>query len=149
MAPDTTVIFSFPQKAPDHALIGRGISALKHLELWKIYKENWTEHNPSITVSVRDDEWPSVAAWVYENWDVVGGISFLPHNDHVYQQAPYESLTQEQYEALVAATPKDINWSDLALYELTDHTIGSQEPACSAGECEVVDLTSSKTDVIH
>jgi ribonucleoside-diphosphate reductase alpha chain len=143
MAPETSTVFSFPIKAPENAKVGRDISAIDHLNIWKVYKKHWTEHNPSITVSVRDEEWVDVAAWIYENWEDVGGLSFLPYDDHTYQQAPYQPVSEEEYNALKAKMPAEIRWSDLALYELIDSTTGSQELACTAGNCDVVDLTSA------
>jgi ribonucleoside-triphosphate reductase len=143
MAPNTSTVFSFPVKAPEGAQSGREVSAIDHLNIWKVYKKHWTEHNPSITIQVKDDEWVDVASWVYENWEDVGGLSFLPFSDHVYEQAPYQDITKEEYEAAVAKMPESIRWSDLSLYELIDSTTGSQELACVAGDCDVVDLTSS------
>lgn len=144
MSPETSVVFSFPIAAPETAISGRTVSAIDHLNLWKIYKKHWTEHNPSITVTVRDEEWVEVAAWVYDNWEDVGGLSFLPFSDHVYEQAPYQDISEEEYLELVAKMPDKINWSNLSLYELVDSTTGSQELACVASTgCEVVDLVSA------
>jgi ribonucleoside-diphosphate reductase alpha chain len=145
MSPETSTVFSFPQKAPEDAKVGREIGAIEHLNIWKVYKKHWTEHNPSITVSVRDEEWVDVAAWIYENWEDVGGLSFLPYDDHTYQQAPYQAISEEEYNEWVKKMPKDINWKDLALYELVDSTTGTQELACVAGNCDVSDLTSAIT----
>jgi ribonucleoside-diphosphate reductase alpha chain len=142
MAPNTSTVFSFPIKAPEGAISGRDVSAIDHLNIWKVYKKHWTEHNPSITIQVKDDEWVDVAAWIYENWDDVGGLSFLPFSDHVYEQAPYQEITAEEYVDLKDKMPESIRWSDLALYELIDSTTGSQELACTAGECDTVDLVS-------
>jgi ribonucleoside-diphosphate reductase alpha chain len=143
MSPETSTVFSFPQKAPVNAKVGREIGAIEHLNIWKVYKKHWTEHNPSITVSVRDEEWVDVAAWIYENWEDVGGLSFLPYDDHTYQQAPYQAITEEEYNEWVKKMPSEINWKDLALYELVDSTTGTQELACVAGNCDVTDLTSA------
>lgn len=142
MAPETSTVFSFPTKAPADAISGRDVRAVEHLELWKVYKLNWTEHNPSITVSVRDDEWIEVASWIYKNWDCVGGLSFLPYDDHIYDQAPYQAITAEEYQQMKDQMPDAIEWSNLALYELVDSTTGSQELACVAGSCDVVDVVS-------
>ena len=142
MAPNTSTVFSFPIKAPEGARSGREVSAIEHLNIWKVYKKHWTEHNPSITIQVKDDEWVEVASWVYENWEDVGGLSFLPFSDHVYEQAPYQDITKEEYELLKSKMPETIRWSDLSLYELIDSTTGTQELACVAGACDVVDLTS-------
>jgi ribonucleoside-diphosphate reductase alpha chain len=143
MAPETSTVFSFPIKAPEGARTGRDVGAIEHLDIWKVYKKHWTEHNPSITVSVRDEEWVEVASWIYDNWEDVGGLSFLPYDDHTYQQAPYQPISNKEYDALKAKMPAEIRWSDLALYELIDSTTGTQELACAAGNCDVVDLTSA------
>ena len=108
--------------------------------LWKIYAEHWCEHKPSITVSVKEDEWMEVGAWVYKNFDIVSGISFLPYDDHVYQQAPYQDCTEEEYLTLSENTPKLIDFQKLSEYEKEDHTNGNKELACSAGVCEIVDI---------
>ncbi len=141
MKPDTTTVFYFPVKAPKDAIVRKDVTALEHLALWSTYRENWTDHNPSITVNVAEDEWLSVGAWVFENWDKVGGISFLPRDDHAYQQAPYTEITEEQYEEALAAFPTEVRWADLGIYELMDTTSGNQSLACAAdGSCEVVDI---------
>ena len=141
MAPNTSTVFSFPIAAPANARSGRSVSAIEHLNIWKIYKKHWTEHNPSITVSVKDDEWVEVAAWVYDNWEDVGGLSFLPFSDHIYEQAPYQEITAEEYQELKSKMPVTIPWENLSLYELIDGTTGSQELACVANSCETVDIT--------
>lgn len=141
MKPDNTVVFTFPQKAPEGALTRNDVTALEHLEIWKVYKQHWTEHNPSITVSVKEDEWIEVANWVYDNWDDVGGISFLPYSDHTYRQAPYEDCDSATYNQFVAEMPKTIDWSLLSVYETEDTTSGTQTLSCTAGNCEVVDIT--------
>ncbi len=142
MKPDDVTVFSFPVKAPVGAVTRDQISALDHLRLWSTYREHWTDHNPSITINVRDDEWLSVGAWVYENWDNVGGVSFLPHSDHTYQQAPYVEVDEVGYQRALAAMPDSIRWADLSFYEYADTTSGSQELACSAGACEIVDISA-------
>ena len=135
-------MFSYPIKAPEGAVVTENLTAIEHLELWKTYREHWTEHNPSVTINVREDEWMEVGAWVYKNFDSVGGVSFLPASDgHTYRQAPYQNITKEEYEAAVAKMPKTISWEDLALFEKEDTTTGTQELACVAGVCEIVDLT--------
>jgi len=143
--PDVTnneiMVFSFPQKAP--TTLKKALTAIDHLDLWKTYQDAWCEHKPSITVSVEEDEWMSVGAWVYENFDSVSGISFLPKSDHSYRQAPYEEITKEEYEALVASSPKSIDWSQLSEYELEDNTDSSQTLACTADGCEVVNIGNS------
>lgn len=140
--PDHTTVFYFPQKAPKGALTRNDLTAVEHLEIWKAYKTHWTEHNPSVTISVRDNEWISVADWVYDNWDVIGGISFLPYSDHTYRQAPYQDCDESDYKRLLLDMPKNIDWSMLSAYELEDTTTGTQTLSCSAGNCEVVDIRS-------
>jgi ribonucleoside-diphosphate reductase alpha chain len=143
--PDVTnpeiMVFSFPQKAPTTRK--KALTAIDHLELWKTYQDAWCEHKPSITVSVEEDEWMEVGAWVYKNFDSVSGISFLPKSDHTYRQAPYEEITEEQYYQLVASSPKSIDWAGLYYYEEEDNTASSQTFACSADSCEVVDIGQS------
>ena len=111
---------------------------MQQLELWKAYQNHWCEHKPSITVYYTDDEFLEVAQWIWDNFDLCSGISLLPVSDHVYQQAPYENIDKEQYKALVASMPKDINWEDLSNFETQDNTTGSQELACTGGACEIV-----------
>lgn len=137
---EKNVVFSFPFKAPEDALVRSDMTAIDQLEQWLVYKTHWTEHSPSVTVSVRDEEWEEVGEWVYEHFDKITGISFLPHTDHVYEQAPYQTITKEQYEEALGKMPKAIDWSFLALYELEDTTTGAQQLACTAGVCDVVDL---------
>jgi len=137
MKSDTMMVFSFPQKSPTKVT---KLSALEHLELWLAYQENWCEHKPSITVSVAEDEWMEVGAWVYKHFDEVSGISFLPKSDHTYRQAPYEAITKDEYDALVKASPKKISWERLSEYELEDNTESSQTFACTSDACEVVDI---------
>lgn len=139
-AKDSTSVFTFPIKAPEGALTNDSLTAIEHLNIWKAYKTSWTEHNPSITVSVREHEWIEVANWVYENWDIVGGISFLPFDDHVYEQAPYQKCDEATYKQFLAEQPEFIDWSDLSAYELEDTTSGTQTLACTSGSCEVVDI---------
>ena len=137
------MVFYFPIKAPEEAVIRDELTAIQHLEMWKIYKQHWTEHNPSITVSVREHEWIDVAAWVYDNWEVVGGIAFLPYSDHVYKQAPYTPITAEEFIEWEQKSPSKIDWSALSFYETEDGTTGSHDLACVAGECEIVDVKSA------
>jgi len=113
------------------------MSAIEQLELWRVYAEHWCEHKPSITVYVREHEWVSVGAWVYEHFDLISGVSFLPHSDHVYKQAPYQELSKEEYDEAVAAFPSKIDWDSLASYEDADNTTVGHELACSAGGCEI------------
>jgi ribonucleoside-triphosphate reductase len=142
MKPDSTTVFSFPVKSPEAAIVRNDLSAIDHLNTWLVYQREWCEHKPSITVSVKEEEWMEVGAWVYKHFDEVSGISFLPHSDHTYKQAPYQECSKEEYEELLNKMPKTINWSDLAFYEKEDMTTGSQTFACSADNCEVVDLSA-------
>jgi len=134
----STWVFSFPMKAPEGAITNKDVTAIGQLELWKLYQEHWCEHKPSITVFYKDSEFLEVEAWVYKNFDSVSGISFLPHTDHTYEQAPYEAITKEEYERMTAAMPKEIDWSQLSKYEVEDTTTSSKEFACSGNSCEIV-----------
>lgn len=145
MRPTNTTVFSFPKAAPKNAITRDDLTAIQHLEIWRAYKVYWTEHNPSITVNVRESEWLEVAAWVYENWEDVGGISFLPYDDHTYQQAPYQPISAAEYEKWIEKSPKSIDWSALPYYETEDTTAGSQTLACTGDSCEVVDLVQEET----
>lgn len=131
----TTYVLEFPVKAPEGALIRNDLSAIEHLEYWKIVKQNFTEHNPSVTISIGDEEWDQVAQWVYANWEIVGGMSFLPRIKHVYELAPYEEITKEKYEELTFELP-EIDFSKLISFELSDETSGSKELACQGNLCE-------------
>jgi ribonucleoside-triphosphate reductase (thioredoxin) len=134
----SAMVFYFPQKAPDGSVVRQSIGATDFLEVWKTFQENWCEHKPSVTVSVAEDEWLPVADWVYRNFDLLSGVSFLPFDPNSYPQAPYQTLTKEEYEEWLTKMPKEIDWSKLADYEEgEDHTTGSQEYACSAGHCEI------------
>jgi ribonucleoside-diphosphate reductase alpha chain len=137
MKPDHTFVFSFPIKSPDAAVYRTDMTAIEQLQLWLVYQRAWCEHKPSITVSVKEHEWPEVGAWVWKYFDEMSGVSFLPFSDHVYQQAPYQDCDKDTYEELRAKMPKDIDWTKLASYETKDMTIGSQELACVAGGCEI------------
>lgn len=140
MKPDHTTVFSFPVKAPEGAVTRHDFSAQEHLTLWKIYAEFWCEHKPSITVSVKPDEWVGVGAWLYDNFNIASGLSFLPHSDHIYKQAPYEDCTEDDYIQLLHQMPQSIDWSRLSEYEKEDTTKASQTAACTSGACEIVDL---------
>jgi ribonucleoside-diphosphate reductase alpha chain len=131
----TTKVFSFVKKAPEGAVIAGDQTGLEQLELWTMYQEHWCEHKPSITVYYRDDEYLAIGNWLYNNFDSVSGVSFLPYSDHTYEQAPYESITEEQYNELVKAIPETVSWD---LNESSDVTEGSQELACVSGSCELV-----------
>jgi ribonucleoside-diphosphate reductase alpha chain len=137
MDPANTWVFSYPIEAPEKAMLRNNLSALQHLHLWLTYAEHWCEHKPSITVSVRDDEWLEVGAFVYKNFDRMSGISFLPYSDHVYQQAPYQEVTEEEWQGLAERTPSALDWSRLSEFELEDNTTATHELACTAGFCEV------------
>jgi ribonucleoside-diphosphate reductase alpha chain len=138
--PENVVVFSFPIKSPDGAITREDMTAVEHLELWKIYADHWCEHKPSITVSVREDEWMEVGAFVYRHFDTMSGVSFLPMSDHIYAQAPYTECTESEYLLLLEKMPRDVNWSDLAEYENDDSTHGSQMLNCTGDYCEVVDI---------
>lgn len=133
--PESTAVFSFPMKAPEGAVCRMDKTAIEQLELWLIYQRYWCEHKPSVTISVKDEEWPEVGAWVWKHFDEVSGVSFLPFSDHTYQQAPYEDITEEQYHKLVSQMPTDIDWSKFV--EAEDNTTGQQQLACTAGSCEI------------
>ena len=142
--PEHTTVFSFPAKSPKNAICRTDMSAWKQLSLWHTYAKHWCEHKPSVTVSVKEEEWVNTAAWVYENFDEVSGISFLPFSDHSYSQAPYQDCTEEEYKELKNKMPKNVDWESLAKFESQDYTSASQEFACtSAGGCELVDITPS------
>jgi ribonucleoside-diphosphate reductase alpha chain len=143
MKPNETYVFSFPVKAPEGAIVRNDLTAIEHLNIWLVYQRAWCEHKPSITVSVKEDEWMEVGAWVYKHFDEVSGISFLPHSDHSYKQAPYQEVSKEDYEALVAKMPKEIRWEDLSFYETEDGTSTNATLACSSdGNCELVDISA-------
>ena len=143
MKPNDTYVFSFPVKAPEGAIVRNDLTAIQHLDIWLVYQRAWCEHKPSITVSVKEDEWMEVGAWVYKNFDEVSGISFLPHSDHTYKQAPYQEVDKTEYDALVAKMPKNIRWEDLSFYETEDGTSPSATLACSSdGNCELVDISA-------
>ena len=134
----SSVVFSFPVKAPKDSVVVKDVGAMQQLRLWKKYQDYWCEHKPSITVYYTDDEFFEVCQWLWENFDSVSGISLLPVSDHVYQQAPYEDISMEQYKELVKSMPKVIDWNGLRKYEQEDNTTGSQELACVGGACEIV-----------
>ena len=138
--PDSTTVFSFPVKSPNKAVTRNDMSAIEQLETWLTYQRHWCEHKPSVTVSVRADEWMEVGAFVYKHFDEMSGVSFLPHSDHTYQQAPYQDCTKEEYEELKKTMPKNIDWSKLSDYEQEDNTVAMQSMACTGDVCEVVDI---------
>ena len=134
----TSVVFSFPVKSPETSTVVKEVGAMHQLRLWKTYQNHWCEHKPSVTVYYTDSEYLQVAQWIWDNFDLCSGISLLPTSDHTYQQAPYEDIDEEQYNTLLATMPKNVNWEDLAQFELEDNTTGSQELACVGGACEIV-----------
>ena len=141
--PEHTMVFSFPMISPKTSIFRDDKTAIEQLEHWLLYQRHWCEHKPSVTISVKEDEWMEVGSWVYKHFDEVSGVSFLPYSDHVYKQAPYQDCTKEEYKKLMKQMPKDVNWEELADYEKEDNTAGSQTYACSGGACEIVDLTTS------
>jgi ribonucleoside-triphosphate reductase (thioredoxin) len=141
MKPDSTTVFSFPQMSPRQAVTRNDMTALEQLELWMTYQRHWCEHKPSVTITVKDNEWMEVGAWVYKNFDEVSGVSFLPHSDHSYQQAPYQEVGKHDYETLLSVMPERIDWARLSEYEKEDTSKGTSTFACAGGSCEMVDLT--------
>lgn len=138
MKPETTTVFYFPVRAPETATTREELSAIDHLRLWEIYNRVWAEHQVSITVSIKEEEWVSVAGWVYDNFDGLSGISFLPYDGGTYQQAPYQEVTLEKLEEMEARMPGNIDWTRLGEYEKEDMTVGMQTLACSSGACEII-----------
>ena len=140
MKPDTTTVFSFPTKAPKGAVTRDDLNAVEQLEVWLMYQRHWCEHKPSVTITVREHEWLEVGAWVFKHFDEMSGVSFLPHSDHSYKQAPYQEIEQDEYKELNKLMPKNIDWEKLSEYEVEDTTVGSQTLACSGDSCEIVDI---------
>ena len=140
MKPDQTTVFSFPQKAPEGAVCTKDTTAIEQLEMWLAYQRHWSEHKPSVTINVKSDEWFEVGAFVYKHFDEMSGVSFLPFNEHTYQQAPYQDCGKSDYKELLSLMPSSIDWEDLVNYEKEDNTAGSQTLACSGDSCEIVDL---------
>ena len=141
MKPDSTTVFSFPMKSPAKAVTTSDLTAIEQLEMWLAYQRNWCEHKPSVTINVKADEWFEVGAFVYKHFDEMSGVSFLPYNEHTYQQAPYQEVGKSDYNTLLSCMPKSIDWAKLSEYEAEDNTAGSQTLACSGDSCEIVDLT--------
>ena len=137
MKPNDTTVFSFPIKCSPDAVFRRDLSAIEQLELWKTYQVHWCEHKPSVTISVKEEEWIDVGAWVYKNFDLMSGVSFLPYSEHTYKQAPYQDCNEKEYKDLMNKMPTSVDWNKLSQYEKSDMTVGSQELACSAGSCEI------------
>jgi len=142
MKPDTTTVFSFPIAAPPKSVTRDEMTAIQQLEMWLIYQRHWTEHKPSVTITVRDNEWMEVGAFVYRNFDEMSGVSFLPHSDHTYQQAPYQDCNKNDYKILKSIMPKKIDWSKLSDFEYEDTTKSSQTFACTGEVCEMVDISA-------
>jgi ribonucleoside-diphosphate reductase alpha chain len=147
MKPDSVKVFTFPMKAPDGAVLRDDRTAIEQLELWLMYQRYYCEHKPSVTISVKEHEWMEVGAWVYKHFDEVSGVSFLPHSDHTYQQAPYEDCTEEVYLKAVGVMPESVNWSRIKEYELSDNTKGMKTLACTGAVCEMVDLIEEEREV--
>jgi len=143
MKPDSTTVFSFPMKSPNSAVCRTEMDAIEQLELWLQYQRHWCEHKPSVTISVKENEWMAVGSWVYEHFDEVSGISFLPFSEHTYKQAPYQDIDEDTYRELLTQMPKSVNWNMLKEFEKEDTTSGGRELACTAGVCEVVDLNAA------
>ena len=142
MKPHNVTVFSFPMKSPKGCVTRSDMTAIEQLEVWLIYQRHWCEHKPSVTISVKEEEWMEVGAWVWKHLNEISGISFLPFSDHVYKQAPYQDITEERYIEDIKTLPSDINWEELSGYEKEDNTSGTQTYACSGGSCEIVDLTN-------
>ena len=141
MKPDQTTVFSFPVKSPTKAVVTEDMTAIEQLETWLMYQRHWCEHKPSVTINVRKDEWFEVGAFVYKYFDEMSGVSFLPYNEHTYQQAPYQEVDKDQYKDLLSSMPSAIAWSELANYEKEDNTVSMQTMACTGDVCEMVDIT--------
>ena len=137
MKPNDTTVFSFPIKCSPDAVFRQDLTAIEQLELWKTYQVHWCEHKPSVTISVKEEEWIDVGAWVYKNFDLMSGVSFLPYSEHTYKQAPYQDCNEKEYKDLMNKMPTRVDWNKLSQYEKSDRTVGSQELACSAGSCEI------------
>ena len=140
MKPDATTVFSFPMQSPMGAVHTADMTALEQLEMWLMYQRHWCEHKPSVTINVKADEWFEVGAFVYKHFDEMSGVSFLPFNEHTYQQAPYQECLATDYHILLDQMPDNIDWDKLADYEKEDNTSGMQTMACSGDVCEMVDI---------
>jgi hypothetical protein len=142
----TTYVLEFPVQSPSGGVFRDDLSALKQLEYWKTVKLNYTEHNPSATISISENEWIGVVNWIHKNWDIIGGLSFLPRFEHVYRLAPYEAIDKKRYDELVAGFP-EIDYSKLVTYERTDETEQKKELACAGGVCEI-DMVTPEIEVV-
>ena len=136
--PEHTLVFYFPMKSPKGALTRKDLTAVEHLKIWKDYQDQWCEHKPSVTISVKENEWLEVGAWVHKNFDDISGISFLPYSDHSYKQAPYQEITYNEYRKWLKKTTDTVDWSKITEYETEDNTENTKELACSAGTCEII-----------
>ena len=142
MKPDHVTVFSFPVQSPKGSVTRNDMSAIEQLELWLVYQRHWCEHKPSVTITVKEEEWPVVGGWVYDHFDEISGISFLPHSDHSYRQAPYQDSTKREFTEFSKKLPQEVDWLELSSYEKEDNTSGTQTMACSGNSCEIVDLTN-------
>jgi len=140
--PDQTTVFSFPVKAPDGAVVTADLTAIEQLQMWLAYQRSWCEHKPSVTVNIKANEWMEVGAFVYEHFDEMSGVSFLPYDDHTYQQAPYQEIGASEYNEMLKLMPSRIDWSKLGDFEKEDGTKSSQTFACTGEVCEVVDISA-------
>jgi ribonucleoside-triphosphate reductase len=141
MKPDATTVFSFPMQSPLGAVCTSDMTALEQLEMWLMYQRHWCEHKPSVTINVKPDEWFEVGAFVYKHFDEMSGVSFLPFNEHTYQQAPYQECTKEEYYEMLDKSPPKVDWTLFDNYEIEDNTSGMQTMACTGDVCEMVDIT--------
>ena len=140
----STYVLEFPVQSPSGSVFKNDFSALQQLEYWKVVKLNYTEHNPSATISVGEDEWISVVDWIQKNWDIIGGLSFLPRFDHIYRLAPYEEIDEKSHKEMAAAFP-EIDYSKLVTYEQTDETEQKKELACVGGVCDIDMVTGTES----
>ena len=141
MKPDQTTVFSFPVQSPKDSVVTSDMTAIEQLEMWLTYQRHWCEHKPSVTINVKKEEWFEVGAFVYEHFDEMSGVSFLPYNEHTYQQAPYQEIGKHDYKTLLSCMPDKIDWTKLAAYESEDNTVSMQTMACTGDVCEIVDIT--------
>jgi len=141
MKPDQTTVFSFPIQSPKGSVVTSDMTAIEQLEMWLSYQRSWCEHKPSVTINVKKDEWFEVGAFVYKYFDEMSGVSFLPYNEHTYQQAPYQEVDSDTYSNVLLTMPKAIDWSGLSEYEKEDNTVSMQTMACTGDVCEMVDIT--------
>ena len=144
MRPDTTMVFSFPMRSPKESVLQEDLCPIDHLDLWLEYQTTWCDHKPSVTISYSDDKFLAIGDWVWKNWDMVSGISFLPYNDHIYEQAPFEPIDARTYNLMKGQTPSNVDWSELSKYETEDTTSFEKTLACSGGSCEVLDLVEEQ-----